>query len=236
MKAGITALRRLKKTDNNRIARAVGATIVHRISEIKESDIGTSCGLFEVRKIGDEYFTYIEKCKNTKACTIVLRGPSKDLLNEIERNLHDAMGVIKTIFVDNRIVTGGGSTEMAVSQELMEKSKSIKGIEQLPYQAVAQALEVIPKTLAENCGAKTVRLVTELRAKHAKGKNHTWGVDGIKGELADMTQLKVFEPYQVKVQTIKTAIESACMILRIDDVVSGISKKENAPQATGGAE
>lgn len=235
MRANISVLRRARKTDNNRIARATGATIVHRTSEIKESDIGTGAGLFEVRLIGDEYFSFIEQCKDPKACTVVLRGPSKDILNEIERNLHDAMGVVRTLYLDNRVVTGGGSVEMAVSRALMEKSKSIKGVEQLPYQAVASALEVIPRTLADNCGAKsTIRLITELRAKHAKGDNKTWGVDGIKGVLVDMTTIPVWEPYQVKVQTIKTAIESSCMLLRIDDVVSSIPSANQPGGAPAG--
>lgn len=227
VKHNISALRRLRKTDNNRIARATGATIVHRTEEIKESDIGTGCGLFEVRKIGDEYFSYLEECKNPKACAIVLRGGSKDVLNEIERNLQDAMHVVRNLFLDPRIVPGGGATEMSLSQELMEKSKSIKSIEQLPYQAVAVAMEVIPRTLLDNCGAQTIRVLTELRAKHAKGKNYTTGIDGLKGSISDMNQLGIWEPFQVKAQTIKTAIESACMLLRIDDIVSGIGKKNN---------
>ena len=114
-KAGISVLRRLRKTDNNRIARAVGATICNVTEEIRESDIGTGCGLFEVRKIADEYFAFIEKCKEPKACTILLRGASKDVLNEIERNLLDAMSVVRNIVFDPRIVPGGGATEMAIA-------------------------------------------------------------------------------------------------------------------------
>mmetsp|Transcript_3609 Transcript_3609/g.13790 ORF Transcript_3609/g.13790 Transcript_3609/m.13790 type:complete len:571 (-) Transcript_3609:102-1814(-) len=228
---GISALRRIRKTDNNRIARATGATIVHRTSEIQEKDIGT-CGLFEVRKIGDEYFSFIEQCKDPKACSIVLRGGSKDILNEIERNLHDAMAVVKNLFIDPRYICGGGATEMALSQRLMEKSKSLEGLEKLPYQAVAAALEIIPKTLADNCGARTIRVITELRAKHAGGENKSWGVNGMTGELSDMRDLKIFEPCSVKSQTIKTAIESACMLLRIDDIVSGISKKRDTKKGS----
>jgi T-complex protein 1 subunit gamma len=226
VKAGVSVLRRVRKTDNNRIARATGATIVNRTSEIKESDVGTQCGLFEVRKIGDEYFSFLEQCKDPKACSILLRGASKDVLNEIERNLQDAMHVVRNIFIDPRVVPGGGAIEMALSQALLEKSKTIKGVEQYPYQAVANALEVIPRQLAENCGAKTIRLITELRAKHAKGQNPTWGIDGLKGTLVDMKDLKVWEPFSVKSQTIKTAVEASCMLLRIDDVLSGLSKKK----------
>lgn len=172
--SNVTCLRRVRKTDNNRIARAVGATIVHKPDEIRESDIGTGAGLFEVRKIGDEwvliiysytlrYYSFIEDCKNPKACTILLRGPNKDILSEIDRNLQDAMNVVRNVILDPRIVPGGGAAEMAVSRHLMEKAKTIKGIEQLPYQAVAVALEVIPRTLADNCGVKTIKVLTELR-------------------------------------------------------------------------
>lgn len=240
VKNGITALRRLRKTDNDRIARAVGATICHRTSEIKESDIGTGAGLFEVRKIGDEYFAFIEDCKDPKACSILLRGPSKDILNEIERNLQDALHVVKNIFVDPRVVPGGGAIEMALSAELMEKSKSIKGVEQLPYEAVARALEVIPKTLAQNCGAKVIRVITELRAKHNTPNDENkiyYGVDGEKGTIVDMRELQIWEPYAVKAQTLKTSIEAACLLVRIDDVLSGIrkGKKEEEAAGAGGA-
>eukprot|EP01102_Stenamoeba_stenopodia_P008945 TRINITY_DN2616_c0_g4_i1.p1 TRINITY_DN2616_c0_g4~~TRINITY_DN2616_c0_g4_i1.p1 ORF type:complete len:551 (-),score=162.04 TRINITY_DN2616_c0_g4_i1:63-1715(-) len=230
VKHNITALRRLRKTDNNRIARAVGATIVNRTDEIKESDIGTGCGLFEIRKIGDEYFSFITECKNPKACTILLRGASKDVLNEIERNLQDAICVARNVAIEPRLLPGGGAVEMSVSQALVEKSKSIEGIQQWPYRAVALALEVIPRTLAQNCGAKVVRLLTELRAKHASGgvENSSWGIDGNKGVLADMKDLGVWEPFSVKAQTLKTAIEAACLLLRVDDIFSGLSKKGGA--------
>jgi len=222
-KAGITAIRRCRKTDNNRIARAVGATIVNRTEEIQESDIGTGCGLFEIRKIGDEYFTYLEECTDPKACTLLLRGGSKDVLNEVERNLQDAMQVARNIIVNPRLLPGGGATEMSISQALIEESKSIEGVQQWPFKAVGIAFEVIARTLAENCGADVVRLLTELRAKHAKGENPNLGIDGEKGTLVDMAELGVWDPYEVKVQTIKTAIESAAMLLRIDDIVSGVS-------------
>jgi len=116
VKAGVTALRRVRKSDNNRIARVTGATIVNRTSEIQESDIGTQCGLFEVRKYGDEYFSFLEECKDPTACTILLRGGSKDVLMEIERNLHDAMGVARNVVFEPKLLPGGGATEMAISQ------------------------------------------------------------------------------------------------------------------------
>lgn len=231
MKAGISVLRRLRKTDNNRIARATGATIVSRPDEIRDVDIGTKCGLFEVRKIGDEYFSFLVECEDPKACTILLRGASKDVLSEIERNLFDAMHVVRNIVVDPRVVPGGGAIEMALGKYILDDAKKMDGVEQWPYRAVAKALEVIPRTLVENCGGSTIRLLTDLRAKHAEYTGEDFcsiGIDGNKGEVADMKDLKIFEPFRVKSQTLKTAVESACMLLRIDDIVSGISKGKNA--------
>jgi len=225
LKAGITAFRRLRKTDSNRVARATGATIVNRPDEIQESDIGTGCGLFEVRKIGDEYFAYLEKCEDAKACTIVLRGGSKDVLNEIERNLIDAMQVVRNVMFDPRMLPGGGATELAIAETLARTSNNIEGISKWPYAAIAEALEVIPRTLAQNCGANVIRVMTELRTKHSNQET-TWGVNGTTGEPHDMTKLMIWEPYCVKAQTLKTAIESASLILRIDDVVSGTRRKQ----------
>jgi T-complex protein 1 subunit gamma len=229
-KAGISAVRRLRKTDNNRIARATGATIVHRPEEIRESDIGTRAGLFDVRKIGDEFFTFIVDCEDPKACSVVLRGASKDTLNEVERNLQDAMGVARNVVADPRLVPGGGAAEMAVSRGLRDRSEAIEGVEQWPYAAVGVALEVIPRTLAQNCGANVIRTLTKLRAKHAEMPNSTFGINGNSGDIVDMQQLGVWEPYAVKVQTIKTSIEAACLLLRIDDIVSGIAKKSRGSE------
>jgi len=230
-KANISVLRRIRKTDNNRIARAAGATIVHRTSEIMEKDIGTGAGLFEVAKIGDEHFTWIVDCENPKACTILLRGASKDVLNEIERNLADAMNCVRTIYMDPRLVPGGGATEMAVAQKLIEQSKVQEPMIAAAYKAAGTSLEIISRTLLENCGADIIRVQTQLRAKHAGGANVTWGVDGEKGVLADMSELHIWEPVSVKLQTLKTAVESAAMLLRIDEIVSGTHKKVKQQQA-----
>merc|ERR1712107_442562 len=150
-KAGVTAIRRLRKSDNLMVARACGATIVNRTEEITEEDIGTGAGLFEVRKIGDEYFTFIEECQDPKACTILLRGASKDILNEVERNLQDALNVARNLYMEPALVPGGGATEMEVAHLLTQMAKSLNGVVQWPYKAVASALEVIPRTLAQNC-------------------------------------------------------------------------------------
>jgi T-complex protein 1 subunit gamma len=224
LKAGITTSRRLRKTDNNRVARATGATIVNRPDEIQESDIGTGCGLFEVRKIGDSYFTFLEQCRDPKACTICLRGGSKDVLNEIERNLQDAMQVVRNVVFDPRMLPGGGATELAVAAEIKKTVESVEGVARFPYAAIAGALEVIPRTLAQNCGSNVIRLLTELRTKQMTPDGFNFGVDGVTGLMADMRKLGIWEPYCVKVQTLKTAIESANLILRIDDVVSGTRK------------
>merc|ERR1712087_719825 len=229
-KAGVTVIRRLRKSDNLRVARACGGTIVNRTEEISEEDLGTGAGLFEVRKIGDEYFTFLEQCKDPKACTILLRGASKDILNEVERNLQDAIHVARNIFLNPKLVPGGGAVEMEVSHLLTEKSKNLKGVIQWPYRALASALEVIPRTLAQNCGANTIRTLTALRAKHAQERNVNWGINGETGELADMTELGIWEPLAVKLQVYKTAIETAILLLRIDDIVSGSKKKDAGGQ------
>ncbi|XP_034660375.1 T-complex protein 1 subunit gamma [Drosophila subobscura] len=231
LKAGITAIRRLRKTDNLRIARACGATIVNRTEELTEKDVGTGAGLFEIKKIGDEYFTFVTECKDPKACTILLRGASKDILNETERNLQDALHVARNLVLEPRLVAGGGAVEMAASQLLSRKQ--VKG----PYTAVAHALEIIPRTLAQNCGANTIRALTALRAKHA---SHTgdgvcaWGIDGESGEIVDMNVKNIWEPLAVKLQTYKTAVETAILLLRIDDIVSG-SKKRGGNEPTNPA-
>lgn len=218
----VTCIRRIRKTDNNRIARVCGATIVHRPEELQETDVGTVAGLFEVKKIGDEYFSFVTESTDANACSIILRGASKDVLNEIERNLHDAMQVARNVLINPRLVPGGGALEMELSYRLTEKSKTIEGIQQLPYKAIAKALEVIPRTLAENCGADVVRVLTELRAKHSKEDGGYFGIDGKEGKIANMKDLDIWDPCAVKIQTYKTAIESAGLLLRIDDIVSGI--------------
>ena len=206
VKGNVTALRRVRKTDNNRIARATGATIVNRVDDLQESDIGTKCGLFEIEKIGDEYFTFMRKCENPKACTIILRGPSKDIINEIDRNLQDAMSVARNVIFHPRLSPGGGATEMALSVKLGQLAKSIEGVQQWPYKAVADAMEVIPRTLAQNAGASPIRVLTRMRAKHAEGHS-SWGLDGDTGALVDMKEYGVWEPEAIKLQSVKTAIE-----------------------------
>ncbi|KAG9040793.1 T-complex protein 1 subunit gamma [Tulasnella sp. UAMH 9824] len=217
-RAGVTAIRRVRKSDNNRIARAVGATIVNRVEDLRESDIGTKCGLFHIEKLGDEYFTFLTQCASPKACTILLRGPSKDILNEIDRNLADAMAVARNVVFNPTLAPGGGATEMAVSVGLAAKARTIEGVEGWPYRAVADAMEVIPRTLIQNAGGNSIRVLTELRAKHANGES-SWGINGETGKIVDMKSYGLYESAAVKVQTLKTSIEAARMLLRVDDIV-----------------
>ncbi|KAI0056138.1 T-complex protein 1, partial [Artomyces pyxidatus] len=231
-KAGISALRRVRKSDNNRIARAVGGTIVNRVEDLRESDIGTQCGLFNIEKIGDEYFTFLTECTTPKACTILLRGPSKDILNEIDRNLADAMSVARNVVFNPTLVPGGGATEMAVSVGLHARARSVTGTEAGPFRAVADAMEVIPRTLVQNSGGNAIRVLTELRAKHANGE-HSWGINGDTGKIVDMKTYGLYESASVKIQTFKTAIEAARVLLRVDDVVQATRKERQQEQ--GGA-
>ena len=162
-KANVSALRRVRKSDNNRLARATGATIVHRPDVLTESDVGTRCGLFEVRQIGDEYFAFVEDCEAPKACSVLLRGGSRDALNEIERNLQDAMQVARNVAQDPRLLPGGGATEMEIACRLQAEAKREGGVDALPLSAVGQAMEVAARTLCQNCGADTIRVITKLR-------------------------------------------------------------------------
>ncbi|KAF1382172.1 hypothetical protein PFLUV_G00161690 [Perca fluviatilis] len=166
-----------------------------------------------------------------------LGGASKEILAEVERNLQDAMQVCRNVLLDPFLLPGGGAIEMAVSKRLMERSRALTGIEQWPYRAVATALEVVPRTLIQNCGASTIRVLTSLRAKHTQENSVNWGVDGETGCLADMMELGIWEPLAVKAQTYKTAMETAILLLRIDDIVSGHKKKDKDEQMGGqGAE
>lgn len=224
MKGGVTVLRRMRKTDNTRLALACGAIIGHRVDMLKECDVGKRCGLYEVRQVAGDIFSFFVECDHPKACSIILRGGSKDILQEMDRNLQDAMCVTRNILKSPKILPGGGATEMAISCFLNANSDNVDGSMRYPYKAVAEALEIIPRTLVSNCGKQPIKVLTELRAQHQKSSY--FGIDGITGAIVDMNEYGIWEPYVVKLQTIKTAIESACMLLRIDDVVSGLRNQE----------
>jgi len=220
-KAGVAAIRRVRKSDNVRISRACGATIVHRAGEIKETDVGTYAGLFEVQKIGNDFFSFIVDCTNPKACTIILRGASKDMLNEIERNVIDALSVTRNVILKPSILPGGGAVEMEISRQLRDKSQQIEGLEKWPYRGIGMALEVIPRTLSQNSGANVLRCMTKLRVKHTEDEGTFWGLNGYNGNITDMRCLRIWEPLNVKLQAITTAIEAANLLLRVDDIISG---------------
>eukprot|EP00928_Gymnodinium_smaydae_P057123 TRINITY_DN403_c0_g1_i1.p1 TRINITY_DN403_c0_g1~~TRINITY_DN403_c0_g1_i1.p1 ORF type:complete len:561 (+),score=155.12 TRINITY_DN403_c0_g1_i1:89-1771(+) len=228
LKGNCSVIRRVRKTDNNRIGRVTGAHICNRTEELTEEMVGTGCGLFSVKKIGDEYFSYLTQCKEPKACSIVLRGATRDVLNEMERNLHDAFASARNIMLEPMLLPGGGATEMELSTRLKAKAKSESGTRQYAYKAVADALEVIPRSLAHNCGADVVRVMTDLRARHAGADGLNWGIDGNKGVVADVKDKGIMDTFAVKKQVFKTAVEAAAMMLRIDDIISGISKKKQA--------
>merc|ERR1712066_614204 len=202
------------------------------MGELTESMVGSKCGLFQIKKIGEEYFTFMTQCEDPKACSVLLRGASRDVLNEMERNLQDAFCVARNIILEPRLLPGGGATEMELATRMKEKAKAIQGTRQYAYRAVADALEVIPRSLAHNCGADVVRVMTDLRARHSTSGGVCWGIDGNKGVVADTKALGILDTFAVKQQTLKTAVEAAAMLLRIDDIISGMSKKkrDNAPK------
>ncbi|CAH1408304.1 unnamed protein product [Nezara viridula] len=221
-KAKISALRRVKKMDMVRISRATGATLMSRIEEISEQHLGTRAGRFEVILIGDEYFSFINDCKDTKACTIVLRGPSKDIIHEVERNLQDAMNVARNLYMEPSVVPGGGAVEMKLFAKIIS-SKSGLETEGSPYSTVPAALKIIPQTLLENSGASVMHSMSKLESAHLKGE--MLAVDGVTGDLVAAEELGIWEPTRVKTQIYKTAIETAVHILKIDEIVSGSKSK-----------
>merc|ERR1712087_792319 len=190
LKANISVIRRVRKTDNNRIARVTGASICNRTEELTPEMVGTRCGSFKIARIGEEYFTFMTECEKPQACSVVLRGASRDVLNEMERNLQDAFNVARNVILEPRLLPGGGATEMELASRLKDRSKAIEGTRQYAYKAVADALEVIPRSLAHNCDADTVRVMTDLRARHAVAGGLNWGIDGNKGVVADVKELR----------------------------------------------
>jgi archaeal chaperonin len=219
-KAGILSVRRVKESDITKLARATGATIVTGLDSLTNADLGYA-GLVEERKIENDKWTYIEKCKNPKAVTILVRGGSQRVIDEAERCVHDALMVIKDVLEKPGIVGGGGATEEELATRLMKWSNSLQGREQLAAEKFAEALEAIPITLAENAGFDPIDIRVGLREKHADEKNIWFGVNVLGSGLVDLYKKDVIEPAYVKEQIIKSATECTCMILRIDDVIAG---------------
>ncbi len=232
-KKGILVARRVKKSDMEKLVRASGAKIVTTLDDLSSNDLGFA-GLVEERKVAGEHMVFVEKCKEPKSVTILVRGATQHVVDEGERALTDAIGAVTAALETGKYVSGGGSTEMELAMRLRKYSVEVGGREQLAIQAFAEALEVIPRTLAESCGMDAIDTLVELRAKHEK-KNVGLGVDVYKAKMNDMKQLGVIEPMKVKTQAIQSASEVAEMILRIDDIISSKSKggKGGAPGGEG---
>ena len=221
---GILAVRRIKRSDVEKIAKATGARIVTRIDELSEKDLGRA-KLVEERRVGEDKMVFIEKCENPKSITILVRGGTKRLVDEAERSLKDALNVVKDVVVENKIVAGGGAPEVEVALGLRDFAKSLAGKEQLAVEKFAEALEVIPMQLAENAGLDPIEIIVSLRARHKKGEKWA-GVNVFEGKIDDMYKLEVVEPLLVKKQAIKAAVEAAAMILKIDDIIAASRLEE----------
>ncbi|MGQ9788905.1 MAG: thermosome subunit beta [Candidatus Hadarchaeaceae archaeon] len=226
-KAGIYAVRRAKKSDMDKLARATGGKVVTNLDDLTAKDLGYA-NLVEERKIGDDKMTFVEGCKDPKAVSILIRGGTEHVVDEVERGLHDALCVVGAAIEDGKYVVGGGAPEVELAKLLREYAETIGGREALAIDAFANAIESIPRTLAENAGLDSIDILVELRAKHEKSNGKYFGIDAYKGKIADMFTEGVIEPLRSKNQAIKSASEAAIMILRIDDVISA-SKREISP-------
>ncbi len=217
-KKGILAARRVKKSDIEALAKATGGRIVTNIDDLSKDDLGYA-RLVEEQRIGDEQMTFVRDCKNPKAVSILVRGGTEHVVDEIDRAIEDAVGATASAIELGKIVSGGGAPEEAVAKELRKYSEGLKGREQLAVNAFADALEVIPRSLAENGGLDPIDTLVALRAEHDR-KNLDMGVNVFDGGVQDMLKAGVVEPLKVKTQAIKSAAEAAEMILRIDDVIA----------------
>jgi len=220
-KAGLYAIRRVKKSDMEKLARATGARVVTSISELSSADLGCA-GLVEERKISGDEMTFVEGCTNPKSVSIILRGGTEHVVDELNRAMEDALRVIGVVIEDGMLVAGGGAPEVELALRLREYAATVGGREQLAIESFAEAMEVIPKTLAENAGLDQIDTLVALRSQHEKGVK-TAGLDIDTGKPVDMLNLGVVEPLRVKTQAIQSAAEAAGMILRIDDVIASRS-------------
>ncbi len=228
---GIVAIRRAKKSDMEKIAKATGANIVNNIESLTAKDLGEAA-LVEERKIAEDKMTFIEGCKHPKAVTILIRGSSPRMNNETERSLHDALCVVRDLIQEPKIVAGGSAPELEMAKTLKQYAETLPGREQLAVKAFADGLEIITNTLSENAGLDPIDILSELRSRHEKGE--TWaGIEVLSGKVQDMSKAGVFEPLTVKKQIIKSAAEAAMMILKIDDVIAA-AKMKTPPMPPGG--
>ena len=231
-KAGIFASARISKDDLANLSRATGAKIISRLSEISVGDLG-SAALVEEKKHEDQSLIYLTGCKNPKALTILIRGGTEHVVDEIERAIRDALGDVSAVVKDPKVVAGGGAIEIELSKRLKEFSKTFRGRERLAVEQFAETLEFIPQTLAENAGIDPIDILTELRAAHDANNKH-FGLNLFTGKIEDTFQQGIIEPLKVKTQAIASATEVATMILRIDDVIA--AKKSGGSGKVSGME
>ncbi|HXV51362.1 MAG TPA: thermosome subunit beta [Nitrosopumilaceae archaeon] len=230
-KSGILTVRRVKESDMTKLAKATGARITTNLDDLFEKDLGTA-QLVEERKIEEDRWVFIEGCRHPKSVSLLLRGGSQRVVDEVERSVHDSIMVVKDVMEMPSIVAGGGAPETYTATKLRTWSKTLEGREQLAAEKFAEALESIPLTLAENAGMDPIDTLTNLRSKQLKGEK--WiGVDVMKAKVANMKSSDIIEPLAVKQQIISAATEAACMILRIDDVIA-TSKAAGPPHGGEG--
>ncbi|MEM3812042.1 MAG: thermosome subunit beta, partial [Thermoplasmata archaeon] len=225
-KHDIYAVRRVKKSDIEKLAKATGAKIVTNLSDLKAEDLGFAKTV-EERKIGNDNMTFVTGCKNPKAVSILIRGGTEHVIAEVERALHDALKVVSVAIEEGVAVPGGGAIETELAMQLRKYAPTVGGREQLAIEAFANALEVIPRTLAENAGMDAINILIGIRSQHEKG-NKGFGIDVFSNKAKDMFEEGVIEPAKVKEQAIESAMEVATMILRIDDVIQS-KKREGQP-------
>ncbi|MDE1869831.1 MAG: TCP-1/cpn60 chaperonin family protein [Candidatus Micrarchaeota archaeon] len=218
-KAGVVAIRRVKKSDMEKLAKATGARLVTSLDDLSAADLGFA-GQVEERKVAGEQMVFVEKCKDPKSVTIFARGSTPQVVNEVERSLNDVIGALASAVEVGKYVLGGGSIEIDVANGLREYAGTIGGKEQLAIQAFADAIEVVPKTLSESAGMDSIDTLVQLRSKHKGKAGRVYGVDIYHETVSDMEKLGVIEPLKVKLQAIASASEAAEIILRIDDMIS----------------
>jgi len=222
-KKGVYAVRRVSESDMKKMAKATGAKIVNNLKDLSKDDLGNA-GIVEERKVGDEEFTYIMDCKNPKAVTLLIRGGTEHVTNEIERAVTDAVGDVAAALKTGMVVAGAGAPEIELSMALKKYANSLSGREQLAVEAFANAMEVIPRTLIENAGLDPIDTMTDLTAAHSK-KQKWAGIDVFSGKVMDAWKKGVIEPLKIKTQAVSSAAEVAVMILRIDDVIQSSGSK-----------
>ncbi|MBS7624787.1 thermosome subunit, partial [Candidatus Bathyarchaeota archaeon] len=226
---GILAVRRAKKSDMEKLAKATGGRIVTNLDDLKPEDLGYA-ELVEERKIGEDKMVFVEGCRDPRAVAILVRGGSERIVDEAERSIHDALCVVRDVVQEPKILAGGGAPEIEVARAIREYAQSLPGREQLAAQSFADAIEVIPTALAENAGLDPIDILSELRARHERGEKWA-GIDVNTGKVRDMREIDVYEPLAVKKQVIKSATEAATMILKIDDVIAaGKTKTPKTPK------